>query len=186
MQGKHTDISGRSFGFWKVNKSVKRPAGSQNQKDYYDVTCVCGARAIRRGSALLTGHSKSCGCKKSRLRPYEALFNLFVRKAKERTLEVTISYNDFVKFCAVKECHYCATPVLFEVYGARGCRYNLDRKDNSIGYSLNNLVVCCQDCNFGKGNRYTYEEWWVMARALKRHRTIRFWQKNPVDKAGQE
>ena len=36
-------------------------------------------------------------------------------------------------------------------------KYNLDRKDNSIGYSKNNCVVCCSTCNYIKGDKFTYE-----------------------------
>jgi hypothetical protein len=32
--------------------------------------------------------------------------------------------------------------------------------------------LCCKDCNYAKGNRYTYAEWTAMATALKRTREI--------------
>jgi hypothetical protein len=40
--------------------------------------------------------------------------------------------------------------------------YQLDRKDNALGYSVDNCVVCCHRCNDAKSNGYDYEEWYGM------------------------
>jgi len=169
---RHENISGQTFGFWSVGKQVPRIKGSNNWRDYYEVKCICGTTGVRRGSALKTGRSKSCGCKKSKLRPYESLYHLFLRAAKRTFREVTISYEDFVQFAGKPFCFYCEVPVVFEAYGTRGARYSLDRKDNALGYTAENCVVCCTECNFGKGAHYTWEEWWVMAQALRRYRIL--------------
>ena len=36
----------------------------------------------------------------------------------------------------------------------------IDRKDNTIGYSFDNCVSCCGDCNYSKGkqDRETFEK----------------------------
>lgn len=36
---------------------------------------------------------------------------------------------------------------------------NLDRKDNSRGYDIDNVVVCCGRCNYAKGSHFTHDEW---------------------------
>ncbi len=48
-------------------------------------------------------------------------------------------------------CHYCGEPIKLTCYG-------LDRKDNSRGYTLDNVVPSCFPCNASKLDRFTYEE----------------------------
>lgn len=77
----------------------------------------------------------------------------------------SLTYEEFLKFTCIHQCHYCHAPITWAEYNARGVgirsRYNLDRKDNAQGYFKQNLVVCCKRCNWSKGNRYTYAEWWL-------------------------
>jgi hypothetical protein len=37
-------------------------------------------------------------------------------------------------------------------------RVNLDRIDNSVGYTESNCVPCCAICNITRNTLYTYEE----------------------------
>lgn len=172
MQGKYTELEGKIFGFWTVvgRSEAKNKDGYRTK---WDVICVCGNKHTVSGGSLRAGDTKSCGCKKNinlRSRPYEALYNLFLRAARVSTREVAITYEDFVNFASNPICHYCDSAVIFKEYGAKSCRYNLDRTDNDIGYTVDNCVVCCKDCNGGKGARYTYGEWKAMAAALKLYR----------------
>lgn len=48
-----------------------------------------------------------------------------------------------------KPCTYCNDKI--ETIG-------LDRIDNDKGYTIDNVVSCCGDCNLTRGNRWTYEE----------------------------
>lgn len=38
--------------------------------------------------------------------------------------------------------------------------YHLDRKNTNNPYSLENCVVCCNRCNYGKSNMFSYDEWY--------------------------
>ena len=51
--------------------------------------------------------------------------------------------------------------------------YRVDRKDNSKGYVSGNVCACCKRCNFSKGDRYTYEEWFIMTRCYRSGRLPR-------------
>lgn len=51
-------------------------------------------------------------------------------------------------------CEYCARDVEPSEYTG----YRIDRKDNDVGYLLENCVPCCAECNWIKGNVLTYEE----------------------------
>jgi hypothetical protein len=79
--------------------------------------------------------------------------------------KVDLTYKQFLQFTEVNSCHYCSKPVDWKPHGDTG--YNLDRKNNSLGYSVENCVVCCGDCNKLKGDRFTYEEMLLLSPALK-------------------
>jgi hypothetical protein len=168
------DVIGVTFGKLTVLarvSSVGEPAVK------YLCECVCGNRTeVFRGNLGGTGvqNTESCGClhrertaKAKRLRPYEALYNHLQTAAVKRNFSVHISYEDFLVYTKQKECHYCADTVIWAMYNGNNKGYNLDRKDSTLGYLKPNVVVCCGQCNRGKGNRYTYEEWVCMTAALK-------------------
>lgn len=50
-----------------------------------------------------------------------------------------------------KPCHYCGYPL-------NPTGVNLDRKDCSKGYTLDNVVPCCQACNLARGSIFSSEE----------------------------
>lgn len=67
-----------------------------------------------------------------------------------RGLDWEISKSKFNQL--VKEpCHYCHEPIQATGVG-------LDRIDNSKGYTLDNVLPCCGDCNKTRGDRLTVEE----------------------------
>lgn len=49
-------------------------------------------------------------------------------------------------------CHYCQEQILTAGVG-------LDRKDNSLGYVVGNVVPCCATCNTEKGGTISYDEY---------------------------
>jgi len=67
--------------------------------------------------------------------------------AKKRNITFNLTKNDFETFWQ-KPCHYCDAPIN---------TIGIDRKDNSIGYTLDNCLSCCTTCNRGK-RESTYEE----------------------------
>lgn len=94
-----------------------------------------------------------------RKRPYEALYNTWSSRAR---YPVHISYEQFLPITDVKNCHYCDAEVKWPKYRTgdnRSSASNLDRKDCSEPYTLDNIVVCCWRCNKAKNTLFTYEEW---------------------------
>ncbi len=55
-----------------------------------------------------------------------------------------------------KVCYYCG--IGLSTNGNRAAQISVDRKDNSIGYTIENIELCCQRCNTIKGNIFTAEE----------------------------
>jgi len=65
-----------------------------------------------------------------------------------------------------KRCHYCRIEEekVIKVWGEfykqdkRGYRLELDKKDSSKDYDLENCVLACAVCNCAKSNKLTHEE----------------------------
>ena len=64
--------------------------------------------------------------------------------AKQRNLDFSLSLSLYETQLWGKPCHYCGCEI--EVTG-------LDRKDSIKGYSLDNVVPCCHDCNRKKQDK---------------------------------
>lgn len=131
-------------------------------------TCLCGALVIVNGMCLQQGHTKSCGCRKSHLRPFESLYHRLQSMAAH---PVTLTYGEFLTMTTITSCHYCGKAIVWRPHYAGKGGWQLDRKDPLRGYDVGNVVVCCKRCNMGKGNSFTYDEW-VQIGAL-----IRSWHK---------
>ena len=69
-------------------------------------------------------------------------YSRYKNSAKERRLDFSLEYKDFVSFWQ-KPCNYCGSTI--DLVG-------LDRVDNFKGYHLENVVACCQNCNNLKRN----------------------------------
>ena len=161
QQEKHGDLTGRTFGKWTV--IGRAPNGGDRA---WECRCACGTTLHISGCDLTNGRRKSCiKCQEHpsiRLRPYEALFNT-VRKFRTGGRAWSITYEQFLTFTAIDNCRYCGAEIKWSKFSKQySLRYNLDRKNNTEDYTFDNCVVCCKRCNYAKGNRYTYEEWWGM------------------------
>lgn len=80
-------------------------------------------------------------------------------EAKRRGLIFSINFDDF---CALlkEPCYYCETEATVN-YGHR-----LDRIENSMGYSLANVVPCCGPCNKIRGDNLTFLEMTVAMKVI--------------------
>lgn len=70
-------------------------------------------------------------------------FRTYIKGANERKLEFNLTIQEYASLVK-KPCCYCGT---IQERGFNG----LDRKDSSIGYSIENCESCCQICNYMKG-----------------------------------
>ena len=88
-------------------------------------------------------------------RTRRGLWNKLVSRAREKNISLTIDYQLFDSLFN-EPCFYCG-----------GLRINagLDRIDNSIGYTPDNIRPCCWPCNRMKGAS-TEEEFLTRCRAI--------------------
>lgn len=114
------------------------------------------------------GHS-CVECVRQRRNEYyttaDCRFTFSKRHAARRGLEWEISKEDFVAKFSNLTCFYC--DVIFKTTGT-----GLDRADNSKGYTLDNVVMCCTDCNKHKLDTWTVQEAKVAITAVKEYRKI--------------
>lgn len=68
---------------------------------------------------------------------FNARFNSYKQGAKYRGIEFKLTKKDFKKHWQ-KDCHYCGDNI--DTIG-------LDRVDSAKGYSMDNVVDCCETCN---------------------------------------
>ena len=130
----------------------------KNNSTYWKFKCDCGNYKILKSNKVLTKNSttKSCGCKKykngkSNCPAFNKVFHSYYRGAKRRNLEFLLSIDEF-KDITSKNCVYCGiepnkiSKTKFNIYTYNG----IDRKDNLIGYVLENSLPCCTLCNKAK------------------------------------
>jgi hypothetical protein len=94
------------------------------------------------------------------LRPFEAAFNLLVRCANHRKLEVTLTYGDYFEIAGSDSvCYYSGESIPWNKYlkmlssGTwESVAYFIDRKDPNKGYTKENSVACATAHNRAKGS----------------------------------
>jgi hypothetical protein len=96
--------------------------------------------------------------------PYR--FKLGIRRAKQRGLSWDLSLEQYSNLLAPGTCFYCSGALNETSIG-------LDRVNNSKGYSIENVVACCKECNRIKGPSLTCSEMIEIAAVLARLRESR-------------
>lgn len=165
------NLTGKRFGKLLVVRETLT-VNSPHSKWY--CKCDCGNFSVVFGFNLKKGQTKSCGCMSGgKKKPYEAVYNRLCRVAKLKHLPV-LGYTQFLLFVLIDECHYCGAKVQWSEHvrtknkRQSSTSYNLDRKDNSKGYTAGNCVVCCARCNWAKGNLFTYAEFVEIGKTIRR------------------
>jgi len=155
----HLDISGKRFGRLKVLEKV----GVENDRTIWRTLCDCGAEKTIAGSDLTYGNTKSCGCLKytSRMLSFgrAARNNMYehyrLNCAKKRNLPWDLTNEQFDKLTQ-ENCYYCGMSPSNRCRGSKlggDFVYNgLDRKNNDLGYVIENVVTCCKHCNRAKSS----------------------------------
>ena len=101
---------------------------------------------------------------------------------------MTLTLDEFLEFVKVKNCFYCKSEIAWPERANRlaqdgntwinsSSAHNLDRLDNSIGYTKENCVVCCPLCNGIRSNILTVNEMLLLGKTInqiKRNRNANF------------
>lgn len=148
--------------------------GRQIQDTCYVFKCPCGSEIsyTKWEAKQGTGLCRTCCNRRRALRPFESAYNKIRKNVKSRNklrgqnITFELSYEEFFEFTKSPFCHYCGDELIWVC----NPRSNLDRKDNNLGYSKENCVPCCRDCNTIKGSRFTYGEMMLLSPVLKKIR----------------
>ena|ERR1039458_6966363 len=115
-------------------------------------------------------HMPECRCRRCnyiamfRGEPYHATYVKLVGVARYNHVDLTLSFEEFLSFVKIKECHYCGAPIHWsETKG----NYHLDRMNNARGYHADNLVVSCKRCNAAKSDHFTHPEWLAIGKIVR-------------------
>lgn len=124
--------------------------------------CECGKEKLIPTNQLNNGKHKSCGCFLLQYRSINArkpnqqaaktqIYCAYRSGAKRRNIEFNLDKEDFEKLISQK-CVYCNIEPQTTIKKISGSySYNgIDRVDNSKGYTLDNVVTCCETCNRAK------------------------------------
>lgn len=148
--------------------------GNQNSHRTYKALCDCGNFTKVKGTHLVQGNIKSCGCLFSELKSkekgicsYNTSIKQYKNNAKNRKLNFDLTFDNF-KYLTSLNCYYCnAKPRLYNSYlNLNGTKRDqisdkyierawiningIDRIDSNKGYTLPNCVPCCTQCNVMK------------------------------------
>lgn len=125
----------------------------------YKCLCDCGNFGFATQFMLTSGKAKSCGCYRishAKIEPGLSGFNDLIKRyrhdAKERSLEFLLTNEQF-KILTKSNCYYCNSSPERVIGISNNAKYTyngIDRKDNNIGYLIDNVVTCCTFCNYAK------------------------------------
>jgi hypothetical protein len=160
------DLAGKRYGDWLVVSLVDN---SNDRHIKWNCLCNCGRYGTPTASDLRSGRSlgcaacsrKKCGIK-LRLPTGEAGFNKLLREyiygAQTRTIEFSLSVEEFRSITSLP-CFYCnklpsqisrASSKKHTAEAVKNSEYiynGIDRVDNKLGYTADNVVPCCKRCN---------------------------------------
>jgi len=182
-----TDMKGKKIGRLLFLEHI---GTDKSRRAIWKCLCDCGTYKNIRGSSVRNGNVQSCGCLQREMiakhynsTPYKWLLarientGSFHRKRGWKMIN-SITYSDILDFVKIKNCHYCSEEIIWYPHGTCNGKqvsgaYNLDRKDNSIGYTKDNCVVCCAICNYFKGDRFSYDEMLEIGKTFRRLKEAR-------------
>ena len=143
--------------YYEKNKEKNK----EKAKEYYQKNKEKNKEKAKEYNQKYYEKNKERGRIRSHL-PQE-FFRPILYRAKKRNLEC-MTKEEFIDWYnnQKRECHYCKRSeeeaCKQTVNGRKFGRLSIDRKDNTRGYILNNIVLACFRCNGIKSAYYTEQE----------------------------
>lgn len=180
---KPVDHAGRRFGRLVVVEYAGRKVTDPRRGCGYAMwrcVCDCGAESVVASRDLVDGSTRSCGCLFRETvvgrggwnlldageSAFNQLFYAYQRSAKTRGYEWALP-RELFRALTSQPCFYCGAEPETKFRAAVGTNGNyvgngVDRIDNALGYTPENVRACCKVCNVAKG-ALSEDEWarWI-------------------------
>ena len=129
----------------------------------WKLVCKCGGLCAATSSDLnrgRTNYCKYCTDNKSIASPHKGLYGSYMGHAYKRGYTFDLTQEQFNSITK-ENCFYCGEPPS-QMYNKKLAKYSaiyngIDRYNNSIGYTLENVRPCCKFCNLAKSTRSAEE-----------------------------
>jgi len=154
------------------------PLIKKSNSSYAKCSCVCGKIKEVNIYNILDGQSLSCGCihRENRTQKlkiwikengsprktpkgqaaFNVLYGSYKWSAKTKNKEFKLTKEEFRSIIS-RDCHYCGEKPSLEThykqYNGNIIYNGIDRKNNDLGYTLENSLPCCTICNYLKKDR---------------------------------
>lgn len=184
----NSKIIGKLFGKLTCASVIGYVTENSRKRHVYMFKCDCGKTHLNFARAVLSGKTKSCGCFRKEtaraqgfrntkantdLPNLKHYYKAYVARAKQRGLQFELDL-DLFRSLTSSCCHYCGTAPLNLYRGSKltqSAAYKsngIDRRDNHIGYTVDNVVPCCKTCNYAKHTQ-SYQDFidWIIR--IKNH-----------------
>jgi len=147
------DLTGLRVG--RLTVVCKTDLKASSREYLWKCICDCGETVYHKGSHLNCKQPiLSCGClqdDKADRAAFKQVYRNYRNNAKQRGLQFDLTEDEFENI-STQPCHYCGrifTNTLHHkdsVFVYSG----IDRRNNDIGYVIDNCLPCCRVCNRGK------------------------------------
>ena len=101
----------------------------------------------------------------------KGFYKILKMNSKRRNLLIKITQEEFITwyFDQNKICFYCGIPE-DKLFIQNIKRLEIDRLDNNLPYSINNIVLACKWCNSVKSNILTKQEMQIVGRIVMKEK----------------
>lgn len=175
MARKRVDLVGECFGRGKVLSFVEMRGNGKNRLSHWRLRCNCGNEYEAATGNLRGGHVRSCGCLAREIQtrnvllyavpactkpPGVAAFNqllaTYKKVARNKNYKWQLTDEEF-RILIYGDCCYCGiSPSRMHKprtkNGTSIVVNGVDRVDSKMGYTIDNCVSCCYQCNSSKSS----------------------------------
>lgn len=157
--------------------AIRVDRNKQTKTVTYVFLCSDCGKEIRAQTSAFKRHSGKCMRCGHLGEPYLFIYNE-LKNHRNKKVPFTLTFEEFKSIISDNNCHYCGDELTYHLHSKvwnenKSRAHQLDRKDNSRGYEVNNVVPCCWTCNRLKSDAFTYEEFLLLSPSLKEIKRLR-------------
>jgi hypothetical protein len=154
-----------------LKENSKRVEKYKGYKLYIFDCIKCNSVELKVQQQSIKRHSGKCRSCSQQGEDYFHIYNE-LKNHRNRKVEFSLSFEDFLTVISKGKCEYCDKVLIYNKHAKNWGKsltraHQLDRKDNSKGYTKENVACCCWNCNRLKSDIYSYEEFMLLSPILK-------------------